>query len=191
MAEKKPKKTKNTQEEIEAALARATGAAVPVPPPPRRVIQDLDQKVIDEKLKENNAFDMKPGGEDELDGGIPEDDDRNKEEYLNQQNFVDACYNLTITAKDCFDQSKKFEDKSVVEYIRAINKKIYDETRRGGFSTNVQFRVTQQDWVNVAHITDWYKSRGFHVLNVEQTSEPYGRNAGAIQHNFTISWAEA
>jgi hypothetical protein len=78
-----------------------------------------------------------------------------------------------------------------LEYVRAINKKIYDETQRGGYSTNVQFRVTPQDWVNISHITDWYKSRGFTIPKMESTSAAYGKDVGTIEYNFTISWSDA
>ena len=106
-----------------------------------------------------------------------------------QSEFLDACYNMTIDAKQCFYQSNKNEDKSVMEYIRSINKKIYDETQNGGYSTNVQFRVTPQDWVNISHITGWYKSRGFQIENFESTQAPYGKDVGCISYHFTISWA--
>lgn len=110
---------------------------------------------------------------------------------LSQQEFVKACYDLTINAKQCKYQSSKVEDKSIVEYIRSINKKIYDETQKGGYSTNVQFRVTPQDWVNVNHIFDWYKIRGFQVEIKETTTAPYGKEVGTMNYNFTISWSEA
>ena len=110
---------------------------------------------------------------------------------LSQQQFAEACYHLTINAKQCKYQSSKVEDKSIVEYIRSINKKIYDETQKGGFSTNVQFRVTPQDWVNVNHIFDWYRIRGFQVDIKETTTAPYGKEVGTMNYNFTISWSEA
>jgi hypothetical protein len=110
---------------------------------------------------------------------------------LSQQDFVKACYDLTINAKQCKYQSSKVEDKNIVEYIRSINKKIYDETQKGGFSTNVQFRVTPQDWVNVNHIFDWYKIRGFQVDVKDRTSSPYGKDVGTMNYNFTISWVDA
>ena len=55
--------------------------------------------------------------------------------------FAEACYNLKIDAKMCHEESSKMEDPSIEEYVRSINKKIFDETRQGGYSTNVQFRV--------------------------------------------------
>ena len=110
---------------------------------------------------------------------------------LSQQQFAEACYHLTINAKQCKYQSSKVEDKSIVEYIRSINKKIYDETQKGGYSTNVQFRVTPQDWVNVNHIFDWYRIRGFQVDIKETTTAPYGKEVGTMNYNFTISWSEA
>lgn len=108
-----------------------------------------------------------------------------------QKKFGEDCYNFNIDAKKCHYQSTKHEDKSILEYVRAINKKIYDETCLGGFSTNVQFRVTPQDWVNVSHIVDWYRARGFEVIVKETTSPAYGKDVGTMNHNFTISWANA
>ena len=69
-----------------------------------------------------------------------------------QKKFGEDCYNFNIDAKKCHYQSAKNEDKSIMNYVRAINKKIYDETRTGGFSTNVQFRVTPQ--------LTWLRGRG-------------------------------
>ena len=108
-----------------------------------------------------------------------------------QKKFGEDCFNFNIDAKKCHYQSTKHEDKSILEYVRAINKKIYDETCLGGFSTNVQFRVTPQDWVNVSHIMDWYRAGGFEVIVKETTSSAYGKDVGTMNHNFTISWATA
>ncbi len=108
-----------------------------------------------------------------------------------QKKFGEDCFNFNIDAKKCHYQSVKNEDKSILEYVRAINKKIYDETCVGGFSTNVQFRVTPQDWVNVAHIQDWYRARGFEVVDKGTTSPAYGKEVGTMNYNFTISWATA
>jgi hypothetical protein len=108
-----------------------------------------------------------------------------------QRKFGEDCYNFNIDAKKCHYQSTKHEDKSILEYVRAINKKIYDETCIGGFSTNVQFRVTPQDWVNVSHIKDWYRARGFEVEDKGTTSPAYGKEVGTMNYNFTISWANA
>ena len=108
-----------------------------------------------------------------------------------QKKFGEDCFNFNIDAKKCHYQSTKNEDKSILEYVRAINKKIYDETCVGGFSTNVQFRVTPQDWVNVAHIQDWYRARGFEVVDKGTTSPAYGKEVGTMNYNFTISWANA
>lgn len=106
-----------------------------------------------------------------------------------QKKFGEDCYNFNIDARKCHYQSAKNEDKSIMGYVRSINKKIYDETCVGGFSTNVQFRVTPQDWVNVSHIMDWYRARGFEVEVKPTTSSAYGKDVGTINHNFTISWA--
>ena len=108
-----------------------------------------------------------------------------------QKKFGEDCFNFNIDAKKCHYQSAKNEDKSILEYVRAINKKIYDETCLGGFSTNVQFRVTPQDWVNVSHIKDWYKARGFEVEDKGTTAPAYGKEVGTMNYNFTISWANA
>jgi len=108
-----------------------------------------------------------------------------------QKKFGEDCFNFNIDAKKCHYQSVKNEDKSILDYVRAINKKIYDETCVGGFSTNVQFRVTPQDWVNVSHIQDWYRARGFEVVDKGTTSPAYGKEVGTMNYNFTISWANA
>lgn len=108
-----------------------------------------------------------------------------------QKKFGEDCFNFNIDAKKCHYQSMKHEDRSILEYVRAINKKIYDETCVGGFSTNVQFRVTPQDWVNVSHIIDWYRVRGFNVEVKETTAPAYGKDVGTLNHNFTISWTSA
>lgn len=96
-----------------------------------------------------------------------------------------------ISAKECFASSMKNADRTIGHYINAINGKIKKEVSIGGFSTNITFRVTPNDWVNISHIIDWYRARGFQVLNYETSNPQVGPNAGTIQHNFTISWAEA
>jgi len=126
--------------------------------------------------------------EGKIDGETPNDDA--SQVALSQKDFVKACYDLNINAKQCFYQSSKVDDKSIVEYIRSINKKIYDETQKGGYSTNVQFRVTPQDWVNVNHIFDWYRVRGFQVDVKETTTAPYGKEVGTMNYNFSISWSQ-
>jgi len=94
-----------------------------------------------------------------------------------------------INAKDMFEVSIKNPDAKINEHIKALNARIRNEALKGGFSTNVAFTVIQNDWVNIQHILDWYRSHGFQILNFDQSTAPYGRNAGAIQYNFTISWA--
>lgn len=94
-----------------------------------------------------------------------------------------------ITAKDCYESAMKNGDKNIGHYINAINGKIKKEIADGGFSTNITFRVTPNDWVNITHIIDWYRARGFQVMNYETNNPQVGPNAGTIQHNFTISWA--
>ena len=199
------------QDKIDAALAgavtMANGAKPPMPPPPPPEQRDdgkpwYGKENLEKALvKEDGAEDCKA---DELDGETPDEcckaDDYDPQETgindscsiaMSQQKFVEACYNLNIDARKCFYQSSKNEDKSIVNYIRAINKKIYDETQRGGYSTNVQFRVSPQDWVNISHITDWYKSRGFTIPKFESSSAAYGKDVGTIEYNFTISWSDA
>ena len=117
----------------------------------------------------------------------PKNDDVSPE----TKQFAEACYNLKIDAKMCHEESSKMEDPSIEEYVRSINKKIFDETRQGGYSTNVQFRVLPNDWVNVNHIIDWYATRGFKVDMKETTTPPYGKDVGTINYHFTISWAIA
>ena len=167
------------KENLEAAESQS-----PIPP---GASEEEGLKKVEEALN-NVAEELKKKNEDS-------EDEPTKDETppiaLSQQQFAEACYHLTINAKQCKYQSSKVEDKSIVEYIRSINKKIYDETQRGGYSTNVQFRVTPQDWVNVNHILEWYRIRGFQVDVKETTTAPYGKEVGTINHNFTISWVDA
>lgn len=166
------------QDVIDAALAGAvtTKDGTPIAPPPR------SQETVAAKAKPS-ASDKKSNKK--------SDESKLEPIAADQKKFGEDCYNFNIDAKKCHYQSTKHEDKSILEYVRAINKKIYDETCSGGFSTNVQFRVTPQDWVNVSHIVDWYRARGFEVIVKETTSPAYGKDVGTINHNFTISWANA
>ena len=202
MAKKKIVKDKDgkqveiDQDAINAALASAVTMADGSHP-------------VEEKPTENNNKDNAARVEENLEesggieGGKPNtgqdvDDEPGKNPCCSEGSngtssnldFAKACYDMTITAKQCNQQSSMFEDKSIVDYIRSINQKIYGETRKGSYSTNVQFRVTPQDWVNVNHIFDWYRSRGFQVEVKETTTAPYGKEVGTINYNFTISWVE-
>lgn len=187
---KKQKKTKNTQEEIEAALAAATGSPIPQAKP---VNKPDSNKIICKETEESwGAKEDPETPEVQLPGDPvePIKDDVNPI-AMSQEDFGRKCFNLDIDAKMCHYQSNKSKDTTIDEYLRGINKKIYDETRAGGFSTNIQFRVAPNDYVNVNHIIDWYKARGFQILNYNMTTTPYGANAGLIEYNFTISWVEA
>lgn len=195
MAEKK--KTKNTQEEIEAALAAATGSTMnpPIPKgkrenpelgseqPPNVEPTNVEPKKPEEAWysKENleNAETTK-GETPPQDSGVD----------MSQEDFGRKCYYLDIDAKMCNRQSSKTKDKGIDEFLRGINKKIFEETKVGGYSTNVQFRVAPNDYVNVNHILDWYRVRGFQILNYSLGTSPYGNGAGMMEHSFTISWAE-
>ena len=195
MAEKKPKKTKNTKEEIEAALDYACGrGAKPViggadENESKCVVEEsksLDEKVIDKAVKENKTFDVKCMADPEEE---PEVFPENDPVAMSTEDFGRKCFNLDITAAQANYQSTKHKDQTIEDYLRGINKKIYDEVRNGGYSTNVTFRNSPNDWVNVQHIVDWYKARGFQVANYEPTHPQYGKNAGTIEYNFQISWA--
>lgn len=187
---KKQKKTKNTQEEIEAALAAATGSPIPQVKP---VNKPDSNKILHKEPEESWGAKEDP---ETPEVQLPEDpvelvkDDVNPI-AMSQEDFGRKCFNLDIDAKMCHYQSNKSKDTSIDEFLRGINKKIYDETRGGGFSTNIQFRVAPNDYVNVNHIIDWYKSRGFQILNYNMSTTPYGANAGLIEYSFTISWVEA
>lgn len=188
MTDKTKKKTKNTQEEIEAALAAATGS--PLGPatvsPKRQVEEELfkeEQEAPTDDCKNEEPAPEVETPEKEVADGNPI--------AMSTEDFGRKCFNLDIDSKMCFYQSSKSKDKGIEEFLRGINKKIYDETRSGGYSTNVQFRVAPNDYVNVNHITDWYKARGFQVLNYNMSTPAYGANSGLIEYNFTISWAEA
>ena len=172
------------QDVIDAALAGAVttkdGTPIAPPPPPRS--QETGA------AKENSPATNKKSSKKPAKKW---DESKSESIAVDQKKFSEDCYNFNIDAKKCHYQSTKHEDKSILEYVRAINKKIYDETCAGGFSTNVQFRVTPQDWVNVSHIVDWYRARGFEVIVKETTSPAYGKDVGTINHNFTISWVNA
>lgn len=175
------------QDVIDAALAGAvtTKDGTPIAPPPPR-----SQETV--ATKENSpATDKKSNKKSDKKSNKKSDESKLEQIAADQKKFGEDCYNLNIDAKKCHYQTTKHEDKSILEYVRAINKKIYDETCAGGFSTNVQFRVTPQDWVNVSHIVDWYRARGFEVIVKETTSPAYGKDVGTINHNFTISWVNA
>lgn len=204
------------QDKIEAALAgavtMANGAKPPMPPPPPQEERDESQPWYGKENLEKSLVkddkeqvkESKRGMEEILDaeemGETPDECGYDPQETgindsgqiaMSQSQFIEACHNLTINAKQCFYQSSKHPDRSVDEYIRSINKKIFGETQKGGYSTNVQFRVTPQDWINVNHIFDWYKNRGFTVDVKETTSSPYGKDVGTMNYNFTISWSNA
>lgn len=187
---KKQKKTKNTQEEIEAALAAATGSPIPQVKP---VNKPDSNKILHKEPEEPWGAKEDPETPEVQLPEAPAElvkDDVNPI-AMSQEDFGRKCFNLDIDAKMCHYQSNKSKDTTIDEYLRGINKKIYDETRGGGFSTNIQFRVAPNDYVNVNHIIDWYKSRGFQILNYNMSTTPYGANAGLIEYSFTISWVEA
>lgn len=181
------------QDKIEAALAgavsMANGAKLPEPTERRETPCENTPCAI----TKNEEPDVKPTDECCKDNCEPQEVETGDSGQIamSQNQFIEACHNLTINAKQCFYQSSKHPDRSVDEYIRSINKKIFGETQKGGYSTNVQFRVTPQDWINVNHIFDWYKNRGFSVDVQETTSSPYGKDVGTMNYSFTISWTNA
>ena len=154
--------TKNTQEEIEAALARACGQnPTPSQPIPQPTIND---EVLNKT--ETNAPEIKP--EHEINSSeikVPE-----------------------LNASECFKMSSENKDKSIFNYIIAINAKIENECGNGGYSTNVTLRVIPSKWVNVQHIVDWYRANGFDVIVDEIKQPQYGMNAGSMEYNINISW---
>ena len=125
----------------------------------------------------------------------PQTMELNKEEnpHTPEENMegedVPAPDEIEIYAKDVFVVSSQNPDMKIRDHIKALNNRIRNEALNGGFSTNVVFTVVQSDWVNIQHILDWYRARGFQIEGFEQTTPPYGRNAGNIQYNFRISWA--
>lgn len=110
------------------------------------------------------------------------------EDDKEQEGYPDA---VEISAKECFESAMKNADRTIGPYISAINGKIKNEVASGGFSTVVKFRVTPNDWVNVRHIVDFYKSRGFGIEDYETNHPQVGPNAGTIEYMFTITWASA
>ena len=151
--------TKNTQEEIEAALARACGQVPPTPQP------TMVEKVCVET--ENNAPKMKTtNGTDPDDIKIPE-----------------------LSADQCAKIALENQDRTIYDYIVAINNKIEKECNAGGFSTNVTLCVMPNHMINVQHILDWYRIHGF-IVTVDEIKHPqYGVAAGTMEYNFNISWA--
>lgn len=194
MADKK-KKTNNTEEEIEAALAAATGSPLRPPTPPKRKVEKAELELCKEPAETRNEgwgeMPEEPSNENETSEELKGEKDDASPIAMSYEDFGRKCFGLDINAKMCHYQSSKCKDSTIDEYLRGINKKIYDETRSGGYSTNIQFRVAPNDYVNVNHIIDWYKSRGFQILNYNMGTTHYGANAGMIEYSFTISWAEA
>ena len=152
------------KDKIEAALAGAvTNADGSHPPAPR-------QMVVEEPKVNLKTEDVK----DASTNGVPEQD---------------TSGDIEMSANDVFLISSQNPDTKIRDHIKSLNNRIKSEAMRGGFSTNVTFTVIQNDWVNIQHILDWYRAHGFQILGFEQSTPPYGRNAGNIQYNFTISWA--
>ena len=114
---------------------------------------------------------------------------RHEECGLDEQKDVAVGSAPDISAKEMFDIAKDVVDQTLVEHIRSINKRIRDEAVRGCFSTNIQFKVFPNNWVNVPKLVDWYRTRGFQILNYETSSSPYGKDVGTVLYSFTISWA--
>jgi hypothetical protein len=218
------KKTKNTQEEIEAALARATGSLMgggqkgragfpSAPAKPADVRQEAaptaaadmrrKKKPTDKKAEVEGADigapdpEPRPGSVEAMEkldefGAITGEDDGGSQVAMSVEDFGRKCFNLNVDARQCKYQSNKVKDQSIEEHLRSINKKIYDEARSGGYSTNILFRVAPNDYVNVQRIIDWYKAHGFQILNYSMTSSaPYGAGVGMMEYNFMVSWAEA
>lgn len=143
--------TKNTQEEIDAALSRACGQTTQ---PPQ---QTQAQTNVENTPKSKSA----------------------------------PIVDFELNANACFKLSSDNQDASIKEYIYGINNKINKECKAGGYSTNVTFRVTPNDWVNVQHIVDWYRAHGFDVAVDEVKQPQYGMGAGTMEYNFNISWVHA
>ena len=154
--------TKNTQEEIEAALARACGQnPTPSQPIPQPTINDdvlIEKEINAPKIKSEQ--------------GIKSSEIKFPE----------------LKASECFKVSSENKDKSIYNYIVAINDKIEKECRGGGYSTNITLRVIPSQWVNVQHIVDWYRANGFDVVVDEIKQPQYGMNAGSMEYNINISW---
>ena len=197
--DKDGKQVEIDQDAIDAALA---GAVSPVGghPQPRQIMPKLEKTQKDDASNEYPKDCVEKESDRKDDAKVecePQDSVEETNETgstpiaMSYEDFGRKCFNLDINAKQCNYQSNKSKDKSIDEYLRGINKKIYDEVRTGGYSTNIQFRVAPNDYVNVNHIIDWYRARGFQILNYAMASAPYGNNAGMIEYNFTISWVEA
>lgn len=176
------------KDKIEAALAKAvSGGGMPPPRPP--VIQEPPAEII-KKNDNTKGGDIinKVGKKAEKKADETTKQDTQCQMSVTEVEFARKCASLDINADMCREISIKHEDTTIAEYIQSINKKIFDETQNGGFSTNIRFRVSPNDWVNVNHIMDWYRGRGFQVLNYETMHPQSGAFAGTMEHNFTISW---
>ena len=169
--------TKNTQEEIEAALARACGQT-PTPSQP------IPQPTINDKVFRA----------DEVDEVFKPDDVLSKNEInapkIKSEHGIKSSEIKfpELKASECFKVSSENKDKSIYNYIMAINDKIEKECGNGGYSTNVTLRVIPSQWVNVQHIVDWYRANGFDVIVDEIKQPQYGMNAGSMEYNINISW---
>lgn len=164
------------KDKIEAALAAAVtnsdGSHPPVhenPPPPKELSKEGYSKNPDENME------------------CGENTECGKNVECGEE--VLTTDKIEIYAKDAFIISSQNPDMKIRDHIKALNNRIRNEALNGGFSTNVVFTVVQSDWVNIQHILDWYRARGFQIEGFEQSTPPYGRNAGNIQYNFRISWA--
>lgn len=173
----------SSQEDIAAAIARAygkSGNADDINAALAQTTKNMNNAIPSErnlKTKGNKRNYAKPA---------PEPKKPQPKVLEEDGNFVVDTY-VPLTAANCHKTSLEHEDKMILKYIESIDKKIARECSTGGFSTNVSFRVMQNDWVNVNRIMDYYRLHGFDVLNYEMSTPPYG-TSGAIQHDFTISW---
>ena len=165
--EEKLEPTKNTQEEIEAALSRACCNQSPS--------QTQQQPTMVEKVFEKTET------------NAPK---TNAPKGTDPDELTPPC-ELEIDAKDCFKVSSEHPDKSIQNYICGINTKIKNETVNGGYSTNVTLRIVPNQWVNVQHIVDWYRAKGFDVVVDEIKQPQYGMGAGSMEYNINISWVNA
>ena len=188
--------TKNTQAEIEAALAKASGGAFK----PEAVNPSSDASfddTADTPHTPNVEFDSDVGECDcKCDGTCDCDKQESDAEHCYNKhsikNFIRDCKNGNITARDCKYWSSKNEDKSIMEYIKSINEKIFNEIQNGSFSTEITFRVAPNDWVNVTKIIEWYESRGFEIRDHKiNTPPPQYMNSGSMEHVFKIVWVNA
>lgn len=162
--------TKNTKEEIEAALARAVSGGskrdepIPHQPPQPQIEPTQPPAETDENQKTMEV----PTPQPQEVRGL-----------------------LDIDAEWCHKETADVIPPEIVEHIKGINEKIMNSMMRGEYSTEVLFRIMPNQPLPMHKIFDWYKARGFEVNDYRVTGSMSMPNSGIMDHSFKVSWASA